>query len=95
MTNEFPQPIDITIDAAITKDDTSGGACVRMPGSSEQFGTGKSIKVTGTIDGHDLQATLLPTGGGTHMLPVKAALRKAIDKDVGDNVTIHLSQRLK
>lgn len=94
MSNELPQPVDITIDAAITKDDTSGWACVRMPGSSDHLGTGKSVKVTGTIDGHDLQATLLPTGGRTHMLPVKAALRKAIDKDVGDNVTIHLTERL-
>lgn len=94
MSNEIPQLIDINIDAVITKDDTSGWACVRMPGSADRLGTGKSVKMTGTIDGHDLQATLLPTGGGTHMLPVKASLRKAIDKDVGDNVTVHLSQRL-
>lgn len=94
MTTDFPQTIALSIEAAITKDDTSGWACVRMPGSSDRFGTGKSIKVIGTIDGHDLQATLLPTGGGTHMIPIKAALRKALGKDVGDIVTIHLDQRL-
>lgn len=94
MTTDFPQPIDFSIEAAISKDDTSGWACVRMPGSSDRFGTGKSIKITGTIDGHDLRATLLPTGGGTHMVPIKAALRKSLGKDVGDTVTIHLTERL-
>jgi len=33
-------------------------------------------------------------GDGTHKLPVKAALRRALGKHTGDQVTIHLDQRL-
>jgi hypothetical protein len=33
-------------------------------------------------------------GDGTHMLPVKAAVRAAIAKQEGDMVTVHLDQRL-
>ncbi|WP_246277820.1 DUF1905 domain-containing protein [Phytohabitans rumicis] len=34
-------------------------------------------------------------GDGTHKLPVKADVRKAIGKQEGDEVTIHLQERLK
>jgi hypothetical protein len=34
-------------------------------------------------------------GDGTHMLPVNAATRKRIGKDTGDDVTIHLTERLE
>jgi hypothetical protein len=33
-------------------------------------------------------------GDGTHMLPINAAVRKAIGKDDGDTVTIQLIERL-
>ena len=33
-------------------------------------------------------------GDGTHELPVKAALREAIGKQVGDSVTVHLEARI-
>jgi Domain of unknown function (DUF1905) len=33
-------------------------------------------------------------GDGTHMLPVKAAVRKAIGKEAGDTVTVRLEARL-
>ncbi len=33
-------------------------------------------------------------GDGTHKLPIKAELRKAIAKQAGDTVTIRLEQRL-
>lgn len=94
MTETFPEEIDVRLDTIVSKDDNSGWACVSFADSAERFGTGKAIKVTGTVDGHPIEATLLPTGGGTHMMPIKAATRKAIDKGVGDNVTIHLTQRL-
>ncbi len=34
-------------------------------------------------------------GDGTHKLPIKADLRRVIDKDAGDTVTIRLTQRLR
>lgn len=94
MTTTTPPSIDYRFQATIGRDKNSGWACVSMPDSAERFGTGKAIKVTGTIDDHPLETTMLPTGGGTHMLPVKAAVRKAIGKDVGDHVVVHLTKRL-
>jgi hypothetical protein len=33
-------------------------------------------------------------GDGTHKLPVKADIRKAIEKDVGDTVSVVLEERI-
>jgi hypothetical protein len=33
-------------------------------------------------------------GDGTHMLPVKADVRKAIGKEAGDTVTVRLEERV-
>ena len=33
-------------------------------------------------------------GDGTHKLPIKAEVRRAIAKDAGDTVTVHLQERL-
>jgi len=88
------QDIDTTFTGEITQEANSGWTCVVMPGSGDFFGTRKAVKVAGTIDGkHEFQATLLPMGDGTHMVPLKAALRKTIGKDRGDEVTVHLAQR--
>ena len=64
------------------------------PASGDIFATRKEVKVAGTIDGQPFQATLLPTGDGTHMVPPKAALRKTLGKEIGDSVAVHLQQRL-
>jgi hypothetical protein len=36
----------------------------------------------------------MPLGDGTHKLPIRADLRRMLDKHEGDTVTIHLSERL-
>jgi hypothetical protein len=36
----------------------------------------------------------MPLGDGTHMLPVKAAVRKAIGKAAGDTVLVRLDERI-
>jgi hypothetical protein len=86
--------IDKTFTATIVKDTvTTGWTVVVWPESASVLGTRNTVKVVGTIDGHDFQATFLPFGDGTHMLPLKAALRKTLKKDVGDTVEVHVIGR--
>jgi hypothetical protein len=68
--------------------------CVEVPGSRELLGTGKAAKVAGTVDGVPVATALLPTGTGGHMLSLNAKLRARLGKDLGDEVTVHLTERL-
>ncbi len=88
------QPIDLTFTAPIEKDGAFA-TFVTVPGSAEYLGTRAAVKVAGTIDGHPFNATLMPSGGGPHWLPIRAALCKLIGKNrAGEEVTFHLLQRL-
>jgi Domain of unknown function (DUF1905) len=88
------EPIDVEFTATIRRDDAPGGWTIAvMPGSGEIFGTRRPVKVAGTMDGHPFDATLLPMGDGTHMVPIRAALRSVVDKGDGEPVLVHLSER--
>ena len=85
--------LDLAFTAPLRRDTAPGAWTVAvLPDSGRLLGTRKPVQVGGDIE-QPVHATLLPMADGTHMVPIKATLRRAVGTGNGDQVHVRLTER--
>ena len=80
-------------EAVLERPDIRGAwTFIRVPFNVEEaFGTRARVAVRGSVNGVEFRSSLMPQGGGTHILVVNKQLRGKAGADVGDTASFEIA----